>query len=66
MPKYRQSEGHFSSSVISSPNHFDLGKNDRKITICEVLAAEIDIRAVGNVFHEKVHRYAEGWDRAQT
>lgn len=66
MPKYRQAEGHFSCSVISSLNHFDLGKNDRKMSIFEVLGAEIDIRAFENVLHEKVHRYAEGQDRAQT
>lgn len=66
MPKYRQAEGQFSCSVIPTPNHFDLGKNNRKMSICEVLAAEIDIRASRNVLHEQVHRYAEGQYRAKT
>lgn len=66
MPLQIQAEGHFCCSVTPSSNHFDLRQNNRKISICGVLGAEIDIRALGNVLHGKIHRYAEGQDRAQT
>lgn len=46
-----QAEGQFSCSVIPSSSHFDLGKTDRKLSIWDVVVAEIDIRAAGNVVH---------------
>lgn len=64
MPKYRQRATFPVLSYLTQ--NFDLGKNNRIISIYEVLAAEIDIRVVGNVLHGKIHRYAEVKDRAQT
>lgn len=64
MPKYRQRATFPVLSYLTQ--NFDLGKNNRIISIYEVLAAEIDIRVVGNVLHGKIHRYAEVKDREQT
>lgn len=56
-----QAEGQFSCSVIPSSRYFDLGKNNRKLCVWDVVEAEIDIRAAG-----KVHGYSEGQGRAET
>lgn len=44
----------------------DVKLQARKLSVCNVVVAEIDIRADGNVVHEEVHRYAEGQARVQT
>lgn len=49
MSKYRQRATFPVLSYLAQ--NFDLGKNNRIISIYEVLAEEIDIRVVGNVLH---------------
>lgn len=58
-----QAGGQFSCSIMPSSSHFDLGKNKRKLSIWNIIVAEIDSRAAEKLAHEKIHGHAEGQDR---